>query len=97
MSEDRWALDQQPTEIRSQTTPNGLTGIPPNSFHKKRRTDDKKLTSTEKHLEQLLHQASKNEVVQKRKDFTIMQKVQLQAYECVTSFRIFPLQVSAVQ
>jgi hypothetical protein len=86
-------MENWPTDCRT-ITPRRSTGILPTSFHKKRRVDHK-LSSTEKHLESLLQTASKSEVVQKRKEFVSKQNVQLRAYESVTSFKIFPLQVGA--
>ena len=97
MSEDRWATFQtsnSPEAPPKQHSPSD-EGIAPSSFHKKRRTK-REQSATEKHVAELLQRASKNEVAQKRKDFTAMQKAQLDAYERATSFRIFPLQVCLI-
>lgn len=100
MSEDRWAEElphnsnatppQRPTN--SNNPPNN--GVTPTSFHKKKHHN--RQSRAEKHLEGLLQEASKKEVVQKRKEFTTVINVQLDAYESVTCFRIFPLQVNAL-
>eukprot|EP00956_Cyclotella_meneghiniana_P025623 scaffold53750_cov52-Cyclotella_meneghiniana.AAC.3 len=101
MSEDRWAQkfphisnatpSQRPTA--SNNPPN--KGVAPTSFHKKKHNHQQ--SRAEKHLEGLLHEASKKEVLQKRKEFTTVVNVQLDAYESVTSFRIFPLQDLAME
>lgn len=89
MSEDRWA---QKCPTASNNPPN--KGVAPTSFHKKKHNHQQ--SRAEKHLEGLLHEASKKEVLQKRKEFTTVVNVQLDAFESVTSFRIFPLQVNAI-
>ena len=107
--EDRWAhvfsLTTFPHELpdsfdllKNETKPcteenRDPAGIDPTSFHKKKRSNDE-LSSTEKYIGEILLQASKNEVVLKRKKFTEMQNVRLEAFKAVTCFRIFPLQVS---
>lgn len=92
MSQDRWAHEFKLDSPKHSSPKATTAGIAPTSFHKKKRTANE-LSCTEKHLGELLQLASKNEVVQKRKDFTTGQNVRLEAYESVTSFRIFPLQV----
>jgi hypothetical protein len=93
-SDDQWAtkLEQANSLQICSNRDEAMSGIAPASFHKKRRTCHEQ-SSTEKHLEEMLQLALKNEVMQKRKNFTDSQNLQLDAYESVTSFRIFPLQV----
>ncbi|KAL3799237.1 hypothetical protein HJC23_012962 [Cyclotella cryptica] len=71
-------------------------GINPKSFHKKKRSDNE-ISHTEKYIDDLLLQASNNEVVLKRKNFTQIQNIRLEAFAEVTSFRIFPLQSLAME
>jgi hypothetical protein len=108
-SEDRWvpefslrnfphALPDGFTATRSETKPGAVqnrntAGIDPTSFHRKKRSDDE-ISPAEKYIDDLLLKASKNEVVLKRENYTKLQNVRLKAFEEVTSFRIFPLQVS---
>ena len=66
-------------------------GIDPISFHKKQSNKDL-LTPAERQLVEVLRLASKNEILQKRKQHTDLQKVRLEAYHDVTSFKMFPLQ-----
>ena len=100
MSEDRWAQKfphiSNPTPSQRPTASNNPPnkGVAPTSFHNKKHNHQQ--SRAEKHLEGLLHEASKKEVLQKRKEFTTVVNVQLDAYESVTSFRIFPLQVNAI-
>lgn len=97
MFEDRWARHQTSTgeEAPSKQSSPSDEGIAPSSFYKKRRTK-REQSATEKSVAELLQRASKNEVTQRRKSFSAMQKAQLDAYERVTSFRIFPLQVCLI-
>lgn len=66
-------------------------GIDPSLFHKKRRKI-KEQTQAEKQLNRLLSEASKNEVLQKRKEFSSTQNSQRDVYHDITSLKTFPLQ-----
>jgi hypothetical protein len=100
-SDDRWATEfqlsntpvKQPAINKTVIQKKNNVGIDPTGFHKKKRSHNE-LSQTEKALSCLLQQASKNEVVQKRKNYTTVKKAQLEEFESVTDFRIFPLQVS---
>ena len=60
-------------------------GIDPSSFYKNNLCTDERLTG-------ILHMAAHNEVVWKRCKYTLTQKLQRDAYNQVTKFKIFPLQ-----
>ena len=67
-------------------------GIDPSLFHKKRRHGKAQQSQAEKQLEQLLNEASKNEVVQKRKEYSSTQNNLRDVFLEVTSLKVFPLQ-----
>ena len=69
------------------------SGIDPSLFHKKRRHGGKsEQTQAEKQLKQLLSDASKNEIVQKRKEYSSIQNNMRDVFHAVTSLKTFPLQ-----
>lgn len=55
------------------------------------------MTATQKQLDEILHLAARNEVVQRRHEFTSIQKLQREAYHEVTTLKIFPLQDLAIE
>lgn len=55
------------------------------------------MTATQKQLDEILHLAARNEVVQRRHEFTSIQKLQREAYHEVTAIKIFPLQDLAIE
>jgi hypothetical protein len=93
---DRWGIIPTSAEpLVAATGAGGDTkrsnGIDPSLFHKKRRKG-KEQTAAEKQLNQLLSEASKNEVVQKRKEYSSTQNNQRDVYHDITSLKTFPLQ-----
>ena len=77
-------------ELSPTNKTNKSNGISPSSFYKKNKTQPS--TYSEQQLDNILNLASKNEVVQKRREFTSKHKAKEDAYDDVTQFRIFPLQ-----
>lgn len=89
---DRWAATSAPAP----SLPERSDGIDPSSFHKKRRNGKAPQSQTEKQLKQLLNEASKNEVVQKRKEYSSTQNNLRDVFHEVTSLKVFPLQELAL-
>jgi len=93
MASDRWR-DHDPSPAPTENSKSN--GIHPSSFYKKLRSNEQP-TAAEKQLDNLLHLAARNEVVQKRHEFTAVQKNQREAYHSMTSFKVFPLQDLAME
>lgn len=99
MSDNRWVSERwratdaqvEPDDATNNEEQSRSCGIEPQSFYKKKRARESR-TPSEKQLHNILLQASENEVMNKRQEFASVLKVQRDAYEDVTSFRIFPLQ-----
>lgn len=85
---DRWGT----TSATVPSLPERSDGIDPSLFHKKRRNGKAQQSQAEKQLKQLLNEASKNEVVQKRKEYSSTQNNLRDVFHEVTSLKVFPLQ-----
>ena len=91
MACDRWHGNGQATT----TTLKKSSGVNPSLFYKKKHNEQ--LTPSERELHNILQSAAHNEVVQKRHDYTSVQKIQRDAYHEVTKFCVFPLQDPAME
>ena len=85
---DRWGKSAAPIVNRS-------NGLNPSSFHKKIRYG-KKQSRAEMQLNELLCQVSKNEVMQKRKEYSSEQNTRRNVFNDITSLTTFPLQELAL-
>lgn len=90
---DRWGT----TSPAVPSLPERSDGIDPSLFHKKRRHGKAQQSQAEKQLKQLLNEASKNEVVQKRKEYSSSQNNLRDLFHEVTSLKVFPLQDLALR
>ena len=91
-NEPKWrSLDEKNEKIKS-------NGINPTSFYTMRRNRNSgRLTTAEKQLSNILQLAARNEVVQKRHEFTSIVNLKRDAYREVTKYKIFPLQNMAIE
>ena len=80
---DRWISPKRSAPVKKEKAKSN--GIDPSSFYKNNLCTDERLTG-------ILHMAAHNEVVWKRCKYTMTQKLQRDAYNEVTKFKIFPLQ-----
>jgi len=96
---DRWGTTSAaaPSAAGSDDDTKRSNGIDPSLFYKKRRNGNAEQTHAEKQLKQLLSEASKNEIVQKRKGYSSTQNTQRDVYNDVTSLKTFPLQDLALR
>ena len=69
------------------------SGVDPSLFYKKKLHNNKKQQSAaEKQLNNILNSAARNEIVQKRHEYTSTQKIERDAYHKVTCLEVYPLQ-----
>eukprot|EP00984_Skeletonema_dohrnii_P016347 scaffold7240_cov64-Skeletonema_dohrnii-CCMP3373.AAC.1 len=96
---DRWGTTSAaaPSADGSDDDTKRSNGIDPSLFYKKRRNGNAEQTHAEKQLKLLLSEASKNEIVQKRKEYSSTQNTQRDVYNDVTSLTTFPLQDLALR
>ncbi len=89
MASDRWCNFHEPTRRRSVSSEREKSsGIDPSRFYTKLRPS----SASQRQLDEILHLAARNEVVQRRHEFTTIQNLQRETYREVTKFLIFPLQ-----
>ena len=87
MASDRWRSEEKGTAISIEGKKS--SGVHPCAFHKKLRNEK---STSERRLDDLLQLAANNEVVQKRHQYTVVQKLKRETYHEVTSLDTFPLQ-----
>ena len=98
MASDRWRSDDDAPKT-SPAVEKKSSGVDPSLFYKKKKllSNNHHQSAAEKQLGDLLQLASHNETVQKRHEYTTVQKIKRDAYHSVTSLTVFPLQDMAME
>ena len=92
MASDRWHNDDT-LPSSDKAVKRRSSGVNPSLFYKKKVHNNKKQQSAaEKQLDNLLSSAARNEIVQKRHEYTSTQKLERDAYHKVTCIEVYPLQ-----
>jgi len=70
------------------------SGVDPSLFYSKKKVHNnkKQQSAAEKQLNNILNSAARNEIVQKRHEYTSTQKLERDAYHKVTCLEVYPLQ-----
>ena len=98
MASDRWrSLHEPKSRFSVPDEKTKSSGINPSVFYTRRHKKAAPLTASEQQLDEILHLAARNEVTQRRHEFTKIQNLQREAYREVTNLKIFPLQDMAFE
>ena len=98
MASDRWrSLHEPKSRFSVPDEKTKSSGINPSVFYTRRHKKAAPLTASEQQLDEILHLAARNEVTQRRHEFSKIQKLQREAYREVTTLKIFPLQDMAFE